>query len=185
MIEKSLFSFCGNTKRYIHQGVIINSIRLFANILFSVCFASLIAGFFFEMGIMSLNVAILGIAVSLIARHICIKEYAKKSDMLVNEVKINLRNAIYKKVLSIGMGYQEVMTTQEIVHLGVEGVEQLENYYGLYLTQFYYSFVSAIILFFVILPINFKVALVLLVLSPAIPAFLLLILKIVKNQDEL
>lgn len=184
MIEKNLFKFCGNTKKYIYQGVIINSIRLFANILFSVCFTSLITGFFFDFKIMLEKMAIVGIVVSLIIRHISIKLYSKKSDMLVNEVKINLRNAIYKKVLSIGMAYQEVMTTQEIVHLGVEGVEQLENYYGLYLTQFYYSFVSAFILFLFIVPISIKVALVLLILSPVIPAFLLLILKIVKKVQR-
>lgn len=184
MIEKSLFKFCGSAKKYIYQGVIINSIRLFANILFSVSFASLISRFFFDFEIISVKIAIISIIISLIVRHICIKLYSKKSDMLVNEVKVNLRNAIYKKVLSIGMAYQEVMTTQEIVHLGVEGVEQLENYYGLYLIQFYYSFVSAWILFLFIMPISIKVALVLLILSPVIPAFLLLILKIVKNVQR-
>ena len=76
------------------------------------------------------------------------------------------------------------MTTQEIVHLGVEGVEQLENYFGSYLTQFYYSFISTFVLFLVIAPINFKIAIVLLVLAPIIPLFLLLILKIVKNVQK-
>ena len=53
--------------------------------------------------------------------------------MVVHEVKHSLRRAIYEKVLSMGTLYQEKLTTQEIVHLGVEGVEQLESYFGLYL----------------------------------------------------
>lgn len=117
-------------------------------------------------------------------RQVCVRAVTRKNNLVVYEVKQNLRKAIYSKVLSLGSLYQEKMTTQEIVHLGVEGVEQLENYFGSYLTQFYYSFISTFVLFLVIAPINIKIAVVLLVLAPIIPLFLLLILKIVKNVQK-
>ena len=184
MIEKSLFEFCGKTKKYIVQAVLINCIKLMANIAFSIAFASLMAYFITGDLIYDFKLVSLVILVSLLFRQLCTRLAARKNHMVVHEVKHSLRRAIYEKVLSMGTLYQEKLTTQEIVHLGVEGVEQLESYFGLYLTQFYYSFVSTFILFLVMLPINIKVALVMLVLSPMIPLFLLLILKIVKNVQK-
>ncbi|EFD04575.1 ABC transporter ATP-binding protein/permease [Peptostreptococcus anaerobius] len=184
MIEKSLFEFCGKTKKYIVQAVLINCIKLMANIAFSIAFASLMAYFITGDLIYDFRLVSLVILVSLLFRQLCTRLAARKNHMVVHEVKHSLRRAIYEKVLSMGTLYQEKLTTQEIVHLGVEGVEQLESYFGLYLTQFYYSFVSTFILFLVMLPINIKVALVMLVLSPMIPLFLLLILKIVKNVQK-
>lgn len=184
MVEKSLFQFCGNTKKYINQAIIINCIRLLANILFSFMFASIVSYFVLGEYVFDLKLSIGLVILSLIIRQICIRLASEKNGLVVHEVKHNLRKAIYEKVLSMGTLYQEKLTTQEIVHLGVEGVEQLENYYGAYLSQFYYSFISTIILFLVIAPMNIWVALVLLVLAPMIPLFLLLILKIVKNVQK-
>ena len=184
MIEKSLFSFCGKTKKYITQAVLVNCVRLIANIIFSFMFASLLSSYLIHVDVFKKSVAIPVIIITLIVRRICIIIASKKNALVVYEVKNNLRTAIYKKVMDMGSLYQEKLTTQEIVHLGVEGVEQLESYFGLYLTQFYYSFASTVILFFVLLPINVYVAVVLLILSPVIPGFLLLILKIVKNVQK-
>ena len=184
MVEKDLFQFCGNTKRYIIEAVLINCIRLGANITFSFMFASVLAHFITGVYVFDPKISYILVALSLLVRQICIRAVTRKNNLVVYEVKQNLRKAIYSKVLSLGSLYQEKMTTQEIVHLGVEGVEQLENYFGSYLTQFYYSFISTFVLFLVIAPINFKIAIVLLVLAPIIPLFLLLILKIVKNVQK-
>lgn len=184
MIEKNLFQFCGKSKKYIFQTVFVNCIRLIANILFSFAFASLLTELITGISVIKVDIAAILISGSLIVRQLCIKIASNKSGKVVNEVKHNLRSAIYKKVLGMGSLYQEKLTTQEIVHLGVEGVEQLESYFGLYLPQFYYCFASTIILFLVILPINVKVALVLLVLSPIIPLLLIMILKMVKKVQK-
>ena len=184
MIEKSLFEFCGNTKKYIVQAVLINCLKLLANIGFSVMFASVMSYLITGEKIFDFTVVGLVIVISFVLRQVCTRWAAKKNHMVVHEVKHSLRTAIYRKVLSMGTLYQEKLTSQEIVHLAVEGVEQLEAYFGSYLTQFYYSFASTFILFLVIFPINTRVAIVMLVLSPLIPLFLLLILKIVKNVQK-
>lgn len=184
MIEKSLFQFCGNTKKYIFQSVAINCIRLVANISFSIVFAAFLAELLTGTEIINNEVILVVCIISLLVRKICIYKSSEKNGMVVHEVKNNLRTAIYSKVLDMGSLYQEKMTTQEIVHLGVEGVEQLESYFGLYLPQFYYCFASTLILFLVIAPINIKVSIVLLVLSPVIPGMLLMILKIVKKVQK-
>lgn len=184
MIEKGLFQFCGKTKKYIAQAVFINCIKLVANIVFSFMFASIISYFLTGIFVIDLKISMILIGLSLITRQICTRIAVKKNNKVISEVKHNLRTAIYEKVITMGSLYQEKMTTQEIVHIGVEGVEQLENYFGSYLTQFYYSFISTFILFLVLLPISKPVAIVMLVLAPLIPLFLLLILKIVKNVQK-
>lgn len=184
MIEKSLFQFCGKSKKYIFQTVFINCIRLVANIVFSFAFASIMTELITGSSVIEVKYATVLIVLSLIVRQLCIKVASDRSGRVVREVKHNLRSSIYRKVLSMGSLYQEKLTTQEIVHLGVEGVEQLESYFGLYLPQFYYCFASTIILFAVILPINVKIAAVLLILSPVIPGLLVLILKMVKKVQK-
>ncbi len=63
----------------------------------------------------------------------------------------------------------------------VEGVEQLEIYFGRYLPQFFYALLAPITLFFVILPYSFKAALILLICVPLIPISIIAIMKIAKR----
>lgn len=51
--------------------------------------------------------------------------------------KKTLREKIYEKLLRIGLSYKESVQTSEIVQVAVEGVDQLETYFGAYLPQFF------------------------------------------------
>ena len=55
------------------------------------------------------------------------------------KVKKTLREAIYTKLLKLGAAYKEQIRTSEIVQVAVEGVDQLETYFGAYLPQFFYA----------------------------------------------
>lgn len=52
-------------------------------------------------------------------------------------VKKTLREKIYEKLLKLGTSYQEKVQTSEVVQVAVEGVDQLETYFGAYLPQFF------------------------------------------------
>ena len=54
-------------------------------------------------------------------------------------VKKTLRELIYKKLLRLGSSYKEQANTSEVVQVAVEGVDQLETYFGAYLPQFFYA----------------------------------------------
>ena len=54
-------------------------------------------------------------------------------------VKKVLREMIYKKLLRLGASYNEQVKTSEIVQVAVEGVDQLETYFGAYLPQLFYA----------------------------------------------
>jgi ABC-type transport system involved in cytochrome bd biosynthesis fused ATPase/permease subunit len=63
----------------------------------------------------------------------------------------------------------------------VEGVDQLETYFGAYLPQFFYSMIAPITLFAVVSTISLKTALVLLVCVPMIPIAIATVQKIAKK----
>ena len=54
---------------------------------------------------------------------------------------------IYKKLLRLGSSYKEQTNTSEVVQVAVEGVEQLETYFGAYLPQLFYAMLAPLTLF--------------------------------------
>ena len=50
------------------------------------------------------------------------------------DVKRILREKIYGKLLKLGASYREQTQTSAVVQLAVEGVDQLETYFGKYLS---------------------------------------------------
>ena len=80
------------------------------------------------------------------------------------------RHPIYRKLLRLGSSYKEKAQTSEIVQISVEGVEQLETYFGAYLPQFFYAMLAPLTLFIVLGFVNVPAAAVLLVCVPLIPA---------------
>ena len=100
------------------------------------------------------------------------------------DVKRNLRKLILEKTLKLGLAYSQLFKTQELIHLSVDNIEQLEVYFGGFLTQFYYCIVSSFILFFSIAYFNLKIAFILLGFSLAIPLSLYIILDKVKKIQK-
>ncbi|MFR7590563.1 MAG: ABC transporter ATP-binding protein/permease [Longibaculum sp.] len=96
-------------------------------------------------------------------------------------VKQNLRQRLFEKVLSLGNHYQEDVSTSELVQLSVEGINQLETYFALYLPQLFYSVLAPLTLFIVVGFYDFKSALILFVCVPLIPLSIVLVQKIAKK----
>ena len=82
---------------------------------------------------------------------------------------------IYKKLLRLGTSYKEQANTSEVVQVAVEGVDQLETYFGAYLPQFFYAMLAPLTLFAVLSFISFPAAIVLLICVPMIPVTIVMI----------
>jgi ABC-type transport system involved in cytochrome bd biosynthesis fused ATPase/permease subunit len=93
-----------------------------------------------------------------------------------------LREHIYEKILKLGSAYRVHTSTAELVQESVEGVDQLESYFGLYVPQFFYAFIAPVTLFILFgIAGSFKVAGVLLVCVPLIPGAIVMVQKIAKK----
>src|SRR3712207_628743 len=91
------------------------------------------------------------------------------------------RDILYNKLLKMGIHYNQTTSTSEVVQVSIDGIEQLEMYFGKYLPQFFYSLLAPITLFCVLSVISVKAAIVLLVCVPLIPISIVAIMKIAKN----
>lgn len=97
------------------------------------------------------------------------------------DVKNTLRDRIYEKLLRLGASYRERISSAEVVQMSVEGVEQLETYFGRYLPQLFYSILAPVTLFLCLKSISLRASVVLLICVPLIPASIIAVQKIAKK----
>ena len=76
---------------------------------------------------------------------------------------------IYQKLLRLGAAYNRQVQTSEVVQVAVEGIDQLETYFGAYLPQFFYAMLAPLTLFAYLSFVDIPAAVVLLVCVPLIP----------------
>ena len=121
------------------------------------------------------------VSAGLIVRFICDRLYSRSCYLASVDVKRVLREQIYRKVLWLGPSYREQIRTSEIVQMTGEGVEQLETYFGRYLSQFLYALLAPFSLFIIISRISLRTAVVLLAAVPLIPIVIMLVMFIAKK----
>ena len=184
MIDKRLYNFSGNIKKYISITTFLSCIKLVANIFFYSIFAFLLVSLINRDFSFSYSYIIISILVIVFVRQFSTIKVAHMLGNLVVDVKRNLRKLIFEKTLKLGLAYSQLFKTQELIHLSVDNVEQLEVYFGGFLTQFYYCIVSSFILFFSIAYFNLKIAFILIGFSLAIPLSLYIILNKVKKIQK-
>ena len=170
MINKRLIGIVPESRKYIAGNVALQWLSLVANMVLMTAIATLLSalyiyretsGLFFDVVIVMLT--------ALLVRFGCIVGASKMSYLSSKEVKKTLRKLIYEKLLRLGISYQEQTTTSEVVQVAVEGVDQLETYFGAYLPQFFYAMLAPLTLFTYLCFINVPSAVVLLICVPLIP----------------
>ena len=171
MIDKRLIRTVRESKKYIAWNVIYQWISLVANITMMVRIADLLSRLFANTADRENFVCtVIVVAAAVGIRYFCAVQSAKMGYLSSKAVKKVLREKIYRKLLRLGSSYKEKAQTSEIVQISVEGVEQLETYFGAYLPQFFYAMLAPLTLFIVLGFVNVPAAAVLLVCVPLIPA---------------
>lgn len=179
MINKRLIRLCEHSKKYMFLTVLANWMALLCNISIILWIGQFINSLL--KGQTPTALSFLSLAICLAGRFISNLYYGKFSALASEHAKVKLRDQVYEKLLRLGLHYQDVDSTSSFVQIMVEGVEQLEIYFGRYLPQFFYALLAPITLFFVILPYSFKAALILLICVPLIPVSIIAIMKIAKR----
>lgn len=171
MIDKRLIRTVRESKKYIAWNVIYQWISLVANITMMVSIADLLSRLFANTADRENFVCtVIVVAAAVGIRYFCAVQSAKMGYLSSKAVKKVLREKIYRKLLRLGSSYKEKAQTSEIVQISVEGVEQLETYFGAYLPQFFYAMLAPLTLLIVLGFVNVPAAAVLLVCVPLIPA---------------
>lgn len=171
MIDKRLIGTVPESRKYIAANVTLQWCGLVANVAMMMSVASLLAS---QLSARASSARLLTTAAvaaaAVLIRWLCTTGAARMSDLSSRAVKKTLRTQIYEKLLRLGASYSEHVSTAEVVQVAVEGVDQLETYFGAYLPQFFYAMLAPLTLFVVLCFVNVPAAIVLLVCVPLIPA---------------
>lgn len=171
MIDKRLIGMVPESKKYVAGNVLMQWISLAANVVLMMSITRFFASLYAknmtgkDFAVFSV-IAIMAVAL----RFFCAIGASRMGFLSSKKVKKTLREAIYTKLLKLGAAYKEQIKTSEIVQVAVEGVDQLETYFGAYLPQFFYAMLAPLTLFLVLLRVNIPSAVVLFVCVPLIPA---------------
>ena len=183
MFDKRLTDLCPESKKYIAGNIILQWLELCMNAVMIGLIASgaekLYRG---ELTPRGFAPALAIIAVTIVIRFFTSRYAVRMSYLASRTVKRKLRDLIYKKLLRLGMSYREKVTTAEIVQESVEGVDQLESYFGQYVPQFFYAFIAPLTLFVLFVAAgSLQTGLILLLCVPLIPGTIMMVQKIAKK----
>ena len=182
MINKRLIGTVKESKKYIAGNVVFQWISLAANIAMMGSVAHLLQSLYEGKAQDGQIAATAAIAVAaVVARYLCATLSSRMGYLSSKAVKKTLREMIYKKLLRLGTSYKEQANTSEVVQVAVEGVDQLETYFGAYLPQFFYAMLAPLTLFAVLSFVNLPSAIVLLVCVPLIPVTIIMIQRWAKK----
>lgn len=183
MIKTRLIGQVPSSKKYIALTVVAQWVKTVANIVMMFILSNLLAlildGKIFDFA--SLLPYLCGILGVMIVRYLCGYFASKTSFYASSEVKKVLRQKMYQKLTRMGASYHEKVSTSEVLQVFVEGVDQLELYFGKYLPQFFYAMLAPITLFAVLVFVSWKASFVLVVCVPLIPLSIVAVQKIAKR----
>ena len=176
MINKRLIRTVKESKKYIVGNVVSQWIALAANIIMIGAIAKMLQHLYEGTVGKEQFAFVCGLAAAAVAvRCVCAVISGRMSYLSSKEVKQTFRQLIYQKLLRLGSSYRERINTSEVVQVAVEGVDQLETYFGAYLPQFFYAMVAPLTLFAVLSVVNFPSAFILLICVPMIPVTIIVI----------
>ena len=183
MIKTRLIEQVPSSKKYIALTVLAQWLKTVANIVMIFILSNLLAqildskAFDFKELLPYLG----AIAAVMLVRYLCGYASSQTSFFASSEVKKVLRQKMYKKLTRMGASYSEKVSTSEVLQVFVEGVDQLELYFGKYLPQFFFAMLAPITLFAVLVFVSWKASLVLLICVPLIPLSIVAVQKIAKR----
>lgn len=182
MIDKRLLKEMPEAKPMIVRQVFMQWISLVSNIGFVFILAYVLSGIYAStITTQQLLVSGGGVMLCILIRAYCVRKASLYSHEASCHVREHLRNRLFEKLLNMKNSYTQCASTSELVQLSVEGIDQLETYFGRYLPQFFYSMVAPMTLFLLLVWMDVKSALVLLICVPLIPLSIIAVQKFAKK----
>lgn len=179
MFNKKLFNELKSEKIQILKLLLIKIIQMTSNVamifLIGKSIEALISSSFSGSKFILFMLLLIGLNIFLI------KIEASISYKASYRIKNTLRERLMKKVFSFKMEYGNKISISEVINLGVEGIEQLNLFYSALLPQLLFSLIGPLILFCILSFLNFKIAIIMLLLIPLIPLAIMMVQKLAKK----
>ena len=179
MLNKNLLKEIGREKNSLIVLIVLKVLELFTNIclIFSVgnFLNQIVKG---EYGIRAFLFQLIAI---ILIKIVIIKYNFFISHKISNRIKKSMRQRLFRKVYGFKMEYGEKISISEMINLSVEGIEQLNIFYGELLPQLVFSLLGPVILFIIMSFVNIKIAVTGLVFLPFIPIAIMMVQQLAKR----
>ena len=182
MIKVRLLKMLKEGTHHVILQILWQWLELVAQVIMVGCVANLISRVYYDkLSLKQLIIYILVAGFSVFARLFFDRLYTEASYEASVDVKKVMREQIYSKLLRLGSGYRQKVSSAQITQMMGEGVEQLEIYFGKYISQFIYALIAPLTLFIFLSQYNLKASLVLLVAVPLIPMVIMVVMKVARK----
>ncbi len=182
MIKTRLLKMLKEGRKYVLLEILWQWLGLVSKIIVVGAIARIISETYYKQLETKQLLIYIGVALFAVLGHLIFDRlYMDASFEASVEVKTVMRNEIYSKVLRLGSGYRKYVSTAALAQIMGEGVEQLEIYFGKYISQFVYALIAPITLFLLLFQYNLNAALVLLIAVPFIPIVIMIVMKIARK----
>ncbi|MBE5916715.1 MAG: ABC transporter ATP-binding protein/permease [Pseudobutyrivibrio ruminis] len=182
MIKVRLLRMLKEGSRYVLLEILWQWLGLIAQVIMVYCIARLLSGAYYQkLELKQLALYIFVALFTVLARLVFDRLYTEASFKASIDVKRVMREEIYTKLLRLGSGYRQNVSSAQITQMMGEGVEQLEVYFGKYISQFIYALLAPLTLFVILSQYNLKASVVLLVAVPLIPIVIMVVMRVARK----
>ena len=182
MLDKNLFKLLGGNKKYIFIVVALMAVGLLASVGTTACIcwavSLAVSG---ETEFVKFVAPICIAVVCVLIRYAVSRINGDLKDILGRNIKKDLRAKAYEKIVRLGVKEADGIGMAGLTQTAMEGVEQLDVYFTTYIPQFFFAMMAPVILFLITVWVDWRVALVLLAMVPAIPMSIIAVSKYAKK----
>ena len=176
MVDKRLFTLVPGVRKLVVGKIVFLWIGLLADIALAASIVGIVAPLVryagndlaFAADVTEFWLSVVVFLVIAVVRFVAHRLATKLGTLAAERVKLGLRSALYRKMLSLGPSYAQHTRTSDIVQLTGEGVDQVQSFFESFLPQLGFAILAPLTLFAVIAPINMPTAVTLLVCAPLI-----------------
>ena len=183
MLKRELLAESQESVRHIVINMLAQMAKLLANICLVYTLAHFIRLVFLREPVETKDMLLRALVILLCAAVRCAGTIiaSRASFLAAAGAKKKLRGKLYEKLTRLGAAYHEKVATSEVIQVAVEGIDQLETYFGRYIPQFFYAILAPLVLFAVLSFVSLKAAVVLFICVPLIPVAIVLVQTLAKN----
>lgn len=176
MVDKRLFTLVPGVRKLVIGKVVFLWIGLLADIALAASIVGIVAPLVryagndlaFAADVTEFWPSVVMFLVIAVVRFVAHRFATKLGTLAAERVKLGLRSALYRKMLSLGPSYAQHTRTSDVVQLTGEGVDQVQSFFESFLPQLGFAILAPLTLFAVIAPVNMPTAVTLLVCAPLI-----------------
>ena len=182
MLKNRLIFLTDQAKKYIFLGVLFRELGLIAQIVSVFQIGDILYAAIRQTMTNQLLYRVAAVcAVCFILQTVSARMCTKMQAASVTDIKRNIREQIYDKIISLGVSYREKISQAEVIRLCTDGVDEVESFYEKFLPQLILSISAPVTLcVFIAIAINVRSALFLLLVTLVLPPLAYVLMRTFK-----